>query len=157
MNFSTESKHWYWLVMLVLLVGYAISGIGPVAIYYFGFLGNELPEAFLPILYSFLIGMLGATVQLSIHFSRDVNAVMSKAQSVLPTCFEFFGYVLKMLWGGIAAVFFVLSLKLGFFAAVSGSAEDLRMPAVVLISFCAGLRAYRILIALAGIVPTKST
>ena len=83
MNFSTESKHWYWLVILVLFVGYAVSGIGPVAIHYFGFLENELPEAFLPILFSFLIGMLGATVQLSIHFSRDVNAVMSKTQSVL--------------------------------------------------------------------------
>jgi hypothetical protein len=151
-----RSKHWYWPVTLVLTIGYGIGGIVPVLMHYYGVPDERwLPEAFKPILCSFLLGLLGANVQLSIHFSRDINALSGANGGTLPSCFEFFGYVLKQVWGGIAAVFFVLAVKLGFLAAVTGTVSEIRLPAIVVISFCAGLRAFKILQALAGIVPSS--
>lgn len=149
-----QSRHWYWPVILVLITGYVVGGIIPVAVYFFGWLQVDLPVAFRSILFSFLIGLLGANVQLSIYFAREVNTVVVKPDAVLPSCFEFFGYLLKQVWGGIAAVFFVFSVQLGFIAAVAGANGTLRLPAVVVISFCAGLRAFQILKALAGIIST---
>ncbi|NJN70722.1 MAG: hypothetical protein HC801_10885 [Nitrospira sp.] len=151
MTLRLQSNHWYWLVALVLAVGYLVGGLAPVGLLYFDLLSEWIPAAFKPILLSFLVGLLGANTQLSIHFARDVNAVMSGSQATLPSCFEFLGYALKQLWGGLAAVFFVLAVKLGFVAAMSGSGANLRLPAIVLISFCAGLRAFTILKGLAGI------
>lgn len=152
---------WYLPVAIVLTLGYAIGGIAPVAIHYFGWLECILPTSFIPVLLSFLLGFLGANVQLSILFSREINTLMStkdksaKEALILPSCFEFFGYLLKQIWGGLAAVFFVLSVKLGFLAAVATSGA-INLPAIVVISFCAGLRAYSILVALAGLIPKKA-
>jgi hypothetical protein len=155
MEFPFQSKHWFWPVMLVLIVGYAIGGILPVVLHFYGFLHDQIPEGFRPVLFSFMIGLLGANVQLSIAFARDVNAVMGNGAASLPSCFDCFGYLLKQIWGGIAAVFFVLATKLGFLAAVASSDSTLRLPAIVVISFCAGLRAFQILKMLAGVVPIK--
>jgi RsiW-degrading membrane proteinase PrsW (M82 family) len=94
MAIPMQSKHWFWPVSLVLLVGYVIGGIAPVGVHYFGWFGSSWPEGFKTVLFSFLIGLLGANTQLSIHFSRDVNAVMSGKDNTLPSCFEFFGYML---------------------------------------------------------------
>lgn len=157
MEFPFQSKHWFWPVVLVLIFGYAVGGLVPVALHFYGFLQGQLPKDFQPLLLSFTIGLLGANVQLSIAFARDVNTVMSTSTAPLPSCFEFFGYLLKQIWGGIAAVFFVLATKLGFIAAVATSDSTLRLPAVVVISFCAGLRAFQILKVLAGIVPIQTT
>ena len=154
MTIPMQSKHWFWPVAIVLVVGYVVGGIAPVGLHYFEWCGSCLPEPFKTVLFSFLIGLLGANTQLSIHFARDVNAVMSGKEATLPSCFEFFGYLLKQTWGGIAAVFFVFAVKLGFIAAVAGASGDLRLPAVVVISFCAGLRAFQILKGLSGIIST---
>ena len=151
-----QGKAWYWAAATVLIAGYAVGGIAPVAVYYFGWLAGVLPPSFIPVLLSFLLGLLGANVQLSIFFAKDVNDVISGKQgAVPPSCFDFFGYFLKQVWGGLAAVFFVESVRLGFLAAVSTSGE-MTIPAIVVISFTAGLRAYQILKVLAGIVPPKS-
>ncbi len=154
MTIRLQSKHWFWPVAIVLVIGYAVGGLAPVGMHYLGWFGASVPATFKTILFSFLIGLLGANTQLSIHFARDVNAVMSGKEQTLPSCFEFFGYLLKQTWGGLAAVFFVFAVKLGFLAAVAGTDGDLRLPAVVVISFCAGLRAFQILKALAGIIST---
>ncbi len=156
MAIQISGTHWYWPVMLVLTIGYVLGGAMPAGIHYFGLLDEYIPDNFKPILYSFLFGLLGATVQMSIYFAKDVNGVMSGKQPTMPSCFEFFGYLLKMVWGGIAATFFILSVKLGFLAAVSAPGDGLRLPAIIVISFCAGLRAYQILQALAGIIPART-
>ncbi len=151
MKFSFQSKHWYWAVAVTLALGYVLGGIFPVALLFYGSFATTIPDAFRPVLLYFLVGVLGSNVQLSIYFSRDVNSVISGKNKVLPSCFEFFGYALKQLWGGIAAVFFVLAVKLGFITSVAGTEGDLRLPAAVFISFCAGLRGFKILEHLAGL------
>lgn len=147
---------WYIPVAIVLVMGYLIGGVSPVAIYYFHWLEAIIPKSFIPILLSFLIGLLGSNVQLSIHLAKEMNVffVEQKDKRTLPSCFEFFGYLLKQVWGGLAAVFFVLSVKLGFLAAVA-TVGEMQLSAIVIISFCSGLRAYQILKILAGIIPAK--
>ncbi|MFZ5635637.1 MAG: hypothetical protein ACOY82_03525 [Pseudomonadota bacterium] len=154
MSILGSSRHWYWPVMATLIAGYLLGGVLPVGIHYFGLLGGYIDDAFRPLLYSILIGALGANVSMSIHFAREQNDLLAGKSTVLPSCFEWFGYLLKLVWGGIAAAFFVIAVKVGFLAAVGGTPQALQLPAVVVISFCAGLRAYEILRKLGGIIAT---
>ena len=158
-SFPIQSKLWFAPVPLVLFVGYVLGGIGPIGIHYYSLLGQHIPEAFEPVLLSFLIGLLGANVQMSIFFAQDVNAVMTGTSGHPdPSCFDWVGYGLKLIWGGVAAVFFVQSFRIGSLAAVPiANPADLHLSAIFLISFCAGLRAKSVLGFLAGRLPLSDS
>lgn len=151
MTFPYQGRIWYAAIILVLLLGYAIGAILPVGVYYHKWFQTFIPESLAIYCVSFFVGLLGVTVQTSIHFARDFNESILKDNHPLPAVFEAFGYVLKYLWGGVAAVIFILAIKAGFFAAFSSHSEQMRVEVVVVLSFVAGLRALGILKKLAGL------
>lgn len=151
MKIPYQHLGWYIPVTIVLIVCYLIGCIIPFAIYYHGFMSEILIGTSQSHAISFLIGLLGANVQNSILFSKEINltADSSKPQ-ILPTYFEFFGYALKNIWGGIAAVIFILAVQSGFVAAFAHSIEVMRPSAIVVVSFVVGLRAFTILKKISG-------
>ncbi len=151
-----HSKNWYWLVIFTLLLGYALGAIVPTAIHFFGFLSREIPTGFRMVLMSFLLGLLGTTVQLSIHFASEYNSLVKGELKVEPTYFEFVGYLLKQLWGGITAVIFIAAIKLGFIVTVSHQGGDIRPAAIFVISFAVGLCSYKTLKSIPDIIKTKA-
>lgn len=146
-----QGRGWYIAIILVLLSGYAVGIILPIGVYFHDWFKTFIPDQYKIYCVSFLIGLLGVTVQNSIYFAMDFNASILKHDHPLPTVFDSFGYILKYLWGGVAAVILILAIKTGFFAVFTESTKEMRPEAVVVLSFVAGLRALGILKKLAGL------
>ena len=145
-------RGWLALTTIVIFIGYLAGGLLPFLIIYNGYLSDYLPGNGKIYFCSFLIGLLGANVQNSIYFARECNDLVTNDNPVIPTPLDSIGHLLKQFWGGVAAVFFVIAVKAGFFASFSADSPDMRNEAVMVISFVAGLRAFSILEKLSGII-----
>lgn len=148
-----QSKEHYLAVPVVLLIGFFVGIFFPVVIYYHQWWSETFVGTLKDYSISFFFGVLGATCQMSIGFAREINALVTNpSKAHLPTYYEGFGYLLKQLWGGIAAVIFVLAVKQGFLAAFEKNQGPMELEAIIVISFVVGLRAFKILTRIAGII-----
>lgn len=141
-----QSRKHYLQVPFVLILGFVIGIFMPVVIYYHQWWSTIFIGGFKTYSIAFFMGLLGGTCQMSIGFAREINKLVAEPSKVLlPSYYEGFGYLLKQTWGGIAAVVFVLAIKQGYLAAFDKTTESIELEALVVISFVAGLNAYRIL------------
>ncbi len=148
-----QSHNYYLQAPFVLLFGFFVGIFIPVVIQYHQWWSDIFIGSFKAYSISFFMGLLGGTCQMSIGFAREVNAMVSRpSEVILPSYYEGFGYLLKQLWGGVAAVIFILAVKQGYLAAFEQSDKAIELEALVVISFVSGLNAYRILRQLSGIL-----
>ncbi|WP_027065555.1 hypothetical protein [Maribacter sp. Hel_I_7] len=154
MNF--QSRNHYLQVPFALSLGFFLGIFMPIVIYYHQWWSTIFIGGFKTFSITFFMGLLGGTCQMSIGFAREINTLVTKpSEVVLPSYYEGFGYLLKQVWGGIAAVIFVLAVKQGYLAAFEQSDKPIELEALVVISFVAGLNAYRILKQLSQILKFK--
>lgn len=143
---KTRSNLNYIPVGIVILVTYYYCFDYALGIHY----RNYLPEILLGksryYAISFMMGVLGANVQMSIHLARECNMMVLQPENHFePVLFEFFGYIMKAIWGGLAALIFILALQYGFLAILESSADPMKIESMIVICFVVGLNALNIL------------
>ncbi|MEO0554474.1 MAG: hypothetical protein AAF149_14810 [Bacteroidota bacterium] len=149
---SFQSRSNYFPIPVILLSTYFICIYFSLLIKYHGEFEGFLKGESRNYAIGFLIGSLGSCVQLSIQFAKEINTLcQSPEKVVLPSYYEFIGYIFKLIWGGITAVVFVLALRQGLLASVENvSGFDIKTTVVV--SFVVGLKAFSILKRISGIL-----
>ncbi|WP_436516338.1 hypothetical protein [Ekhidna sp. To15] len=147
-----QDNRYYALVAITLTLGFITFIMIPIGIHYHNWWSDWLlgKSRFYSI--GFFVGALAATIQNSIHFAKEINSLASKPDDhIKPSAYDFFGHLLKMTWGGIAAVMFALAVKTGFLASFESTNSEMNIESLLVVSFVVGLNAFGMLRRLAGI------
>ena len=75
-----QSKDYFTPIPLVLLLGYFCGMYYPIVIHYHDWWSYFLVGSAKTYAISFLLGVLGATIQLSIGFAREINNLVLKPE-----------------------------------------------------------------------------
>lgn len=148
-----QSNNYFIPIPIILVLTYYLTIKTGLQIHYHNCFGELLIGRARFYGISFLVGALATNIQLSILFAQEVNDLATKHDDFTPpTFYEPIGYILKIIWGGISAVIFVLAIKQGFLASFDNINGDLNMESNIVVSFVVGLRAFAILKKISGII-----
>lgn len=158
-TYPVHTSFWYHLLTLAVLVS-ALS-LGSYFAYRYQYVEPLSPwmaseQARTQIVVA-LTGLLGAAAQLSIAWAKDANSQLTGASQRLPCVLEPAGYLLKLLWGSLTAVMANLAVQTGATITVAtpsvspGTGASLKAEASLLLGFCVGLTAFRMLTWLSGL------
>jgi hypothetical protein len=149
-------RGWYLADCIVVILGYAASGLFAFGIQYLGYLPHLTDPARFA-LTLFAVGMLGSTMHCNYFLVSDANTTMYSAVNRPPSFVDPFLYAMGIVGGGVTGLLLVLAVKAGFLLAVSNrAATDMRSSSAILISFCGGLATYRVRGLFAKFVKSRS-
>jgi hypothetical protein len=141
---SGQSYWWYAPIVVILCIGYAAGGALAFGVTFLGWLPVIGTADGRMVLAIFGMGMLGATMYATQWWARDMEEATHRP-SVLPHCFDMFGYAMTIVGGGITGVVFFLALRLTSELVVSANELPPVRPATAyVVAFCGGLAQFKI-------------
>jgi hypothetical protein len=88
------------------------------------------------------MGILGATLHCSRYWALDMDQA-EKDQKLLPTIFDFIGYVTMIIGGGVTGLILYFMVLITH-KAVFIEPTKMRFEAAIIISFCGGLFHFKV-------------
>jgi hypothetical protein len=135
---------WYVPIVLVMLLGYGLGGGLVFGLYFLNWLPSLTEKIARLVLELFGMGMLGSTMYCTKYWAIDIDDVVTHPE-FLPHKFDWFGYAVTIIGGGITGTVLYMAFSSGTLMALSNPTNvGIRTVSSFFISFCGGLFHFKV-------------